>query len=188
MIQAKAEADSSDSIFSSNPQAWDDSIIMEIFADSIRNHEVLSKKGEGSNQNTNKKHKRNPKIARFTNLSKEQVLNQAMPGDWSTVEARKSSTDNGIEEGEVLEASSQAPHQQGVGSQQEPDKSISTHTPENSGTTAFHIGGFVCQSELDQALQDMVQTSYAAGFAAGRYHALKDLSSQQRNHNAQTNT
>ena len=83
------------SVFEKDPQAWDDSMIMELYEESINNHEA---KGSENTPNSNKNKKKGGKANNFNanpkraKLTKEQLLTEGTYGAWVPVSTNTNTT------------------------------------------------------------------------------------------------
>ena len=208
------------SIFTHDPNAWDDSIILDIFKESVRNHQVQQATNSSSTNSASsitskqpaKKQKRS--ILRNINVkqlqvTKEQLLTEAVAGAWEPVPVEASKNHSKIE---TAATSSRTDSLDDVNTyiQEVADKTDSKLADDNSNTDmnassllshsaiaipdamslptvnnvfASHnqtIGNYSISIELEKAREQMLAASYQSGYATGRYYTLLEIANKQQ--------
>ena len=138
----------------SDPQAWDDTIILELFNEAINSYNSenkCDKSSKKSNDNLKgKKRKLNEKI-----VTKEQMATQSLPGQWTTTSKLRPIPSN-------------------------PTIEMNEHENLNLQTTKA-IPIVIEEEMITNAYNEMLQAWYMSGYKAGRYETLKEFQLLQSN-------
>lgn len=148
-----------------NSNDWDDSIILQVFHDSVasypgyaKNTDNLTNSMKKSKKNQNKHDKGNEKRIRFANeLTKERIANESKLGSWEAV-ISKNELESQVE----------------MNSNEEKNRNIGF--PHSSQTIQYEQKNLLVDVDdtnaLQSAHQDLLQAWYNAGYQAGRYDTL----------------